>query len=361
MIFYIFSIAVFAFILWQAMLFWIALGHRPTGERLQRCKKSAQWGKYSFRNVLETPTMTSNKGFWHQLYKLFFVKVPDREPVAEVPHQKTNLNDIPRSKDVYVWLGHSSVYIQTAGKRFLFDPVLTCKLPVWWFMRPYKGADCYSPSDIPEIDYLIITHDHWDHLDMLTVKALKNRVRAVVCPLGVGAHFEYWGYDKDKIFDLDWNETFAADNNVKLHCLPTRHFSGRFGLPKALWASFMIESEKRNIFVSGDGGYDDRYKIIAKKFPNIDLAIMENGQYDDGWKYIHTRPSELPTAVSNLNPKRVVTYHHSKFSLARHAWYEPIDMFYQNSQNKPWQLLTPMIGEPFFLDENQTFSKWWKI
>ena len=251
---------------WQGWEFWVAVGRQPRGERLERCKQSPQWKDGEFVNVHETPTLTGNDGFFGQMWKFLFGRVDDLKPGRDIPVVKTSLKDIPRTEEVCVWLGHSSVYIQTQGVRFLFDPVLTNKLPVWWFMRPFKGADAYTTDDIPEVDYLIITHDHWDHLDWKTVTALKDRVGQVVCSLGIGEHFEYWGYDPKKIHDLDWGESYGP-----LRCLPTRHFSGRMGQHKTLWASYLIDGPCR-IFVSGDGGYDERFKQIGKQYPDVATA-----------------------------------------------------------------------------------------
>ncbi|MBQ8486529.1 MAG: MBL fold metallo-hydrolase [Prevotella sp.] len=362
---------------WQGYEFWVAVGRQPRGERLERCKQSPQWKDGEFVNVHETPTLTGDDGFFSQMWKFLFGRVDDLKPGRDIPVVKNSLKDIPRTEEVCVWLGHSSVYIQTGGLRFLFDPVLTNKLPVWWFMRPFKGADAYTTDDIPEVDYLIITHDHWDHLDWKTVAALRDRVGQVVCSLGIGEHFEYWGYDPKKIHDLDWGDSIAIDNGqltidnlaaqekpsdnncqFTLRCLPTRHFSGRMGQHKTLWASYLIDGP-RCIFVSGDGGYDERFKQIGEQYPDIDLAIMENGQYDEGWHYIHTLPRELPQAISDLGAHRVLTYHNSKYALANHSWTEPLDSIYEHAKGQPWQLLTPRIGEPIRLNEQQTFEKWW--
>ena len=338
---------------WQGCEFWVAVGRQPRGERLERCRRSPQWRGGEFVNVYETPLMTGDDGFFGQMYKFLFGRVENLHPANDVPTAKSSLKDIPRSEEVCVWLGHSTVYIQTGGARFLFDPVLTNQLPVWWFMRPFRGADVYTTDDIPEVDYLVITHDHWDHLDWKTVTALRDRVGHVVCALGIGEHFEYWGYPKEKIHDLDWGESFGP-----LRCLPTRHFSGRMGQHKTLWASYLIDGPRR-IFVSGDGGYDERFKRFGEHYPGIDLAIMENGQYDEGWRHIHTLPRELPTAISELGARRVLTYHNSKYALANHSWTEPLDSIYTAAKGQPWQLLTPRIGEQVRLDEQQTFSKWW--
>ena len=345
---------------WQGYEFWVAAGRQPRGERLERCKRSPQWRDDEFVNVHETPLMTGGGSFFSQLYKFLFVKVKDLHPSSDVPTVKSSLKDLPRSEEVCVWLGHSTVFIQTSGVRFLFDPVLTNQLPVWWFMRPFRGADVYTVDDIPEVDVLVITHDHWDHLDWKTVTALRNRVGQVACALGIGEHFEYWGYPKEKIHDLDWQDSLVLTDSLTLRCLPSRHFSGRLGQHKTLWASYLIDGPRR-IFVSGDGGYDERFKRFGEQYPDIDLAVMENGQYDEGWRHIHTLPSELPTAIRELGAHRVLTYHNSKYALANHAWTEPLDSIYAHAHapGQSWQLLTPRIGEQVRLDEQQTFSKWW--
>ena len=352
-------VALAVLFLWTGRMFWIASGKLPTGERLARCEQSPNWKDGEFANRHDTPQLTGDDGVVATFWKFLFKNIPDLKPSIDVPVVKTNLKAIPRGEDVVVWLGHSSVFIQTQGIRFLFDPVLTNKLPVWLFMRPFQGADAYTPDDIPEVDYLVITHDHWDHLDYETVKALKGRVGQVVCSLGIGSHFAYWGYDERVIHDMDWGDSLAISSSLSLRCLPSRHFSGRLlGRNRTLWASYLIDGPHR-IFVSGDGGYDDRFKQIGDAFPCIDLAIMENGQYDKGWRYIHTLPEELPQAIDDLHPRRVLTYHNGKYALANHAWTEPLDKICANAQGKTWQLLLSRIGEPIKFDGQQIFKRWW--
>lgn len=342
-----------------AWLLWIAAGQVPNDQRLERCERSPQWHDGQFVNTHPTPHLTGDKPMPVVMWNFLFGQIENLKPDSDLPLVKTPLRHLARDKEVCLWLGHSTVFIQTGGVRYLFDPVLTSKLPVTLFMRPFKGTDGYTPDDIPEVDYLIITHDHWDHLDWRTVTAIRDRVKHVVCPLGVGQHFEYWDYDTQLISELDWNDSIAVNDSATLRCLPSRHFSGRlFGRNLTLWASYLIDGPRR-IYVSGDGGYDDRFKNIGTQYPGIDLAVMENGQYNLDWKYIHTLPGQLPQAIDDLNPKRVLTYHNSKYALARHAWTEPLDSILVNARNHPWKLLTPRIGETIDLDRDQTFSKWW--
>ena len=261
-----------------------------------------------------------------------------------------------------VWLGHSALYLHVDGKRFLVDPALTTASPVSFFNKPFKGSDRYQPDDIPAIDVLLITHDHWDHLDYYTITRVKERVGRFVCPLGVGAHLERWGIEPERITELDWEDTFQLDNTFAITALPARHFSGR-GLTRdpSLWASYMLQSNFGNIFLSGDTGYDTHFQQIKERYGTIDLAVMENGQYNENWSDIHLMPGDLVTAIKELTPQRVMTVHHSKYALARHPWYEPLDNISQASYANHFPLVTPMIGEPVWLsDTTQQFSEWWK-
>lgn len=225
------------------------------------------------------------------------------------------------------------------------DPVFCKASPVSFINKPFAGTDVYSPEDMPEIDLLIITHDHWDHLDYETVTALQEKVAKVVCPLGIGEDFEYWGYDSDKLIELDWSEHTILDN-IDVHCLPARHFSGR-GLAsnKTLWASYMIESSSTTIFIGGDGGYGPHFKEIGESFTNIDWAILENGQYNNDWKYIHTMPSQLEQVAKDLKAENVVTVHHSKYALSNHPWNEPIKTAEALKGKGLTNVAIPKIGE----------------
>ena len=337
-----------------------SVGRTPRGARLERVKQSPHYIDGHFRNTSETPQMTGDRGFFPALWEFLFGNRPDLKPKEAVPTVKTNLNAFGRDEEVVVWLGHSSVFIQTGGRRFLFDPVLTCKFPTSLFMRPFKGAAIYTPDDIPEVDCLVVTHDHWDHLDYATIRALRSKVGMVVCSLGIGENFAYWGYPEAMIHDVEWGEDVAV-GDITLHCLPARHFSGRLsGSGKTFWGSYLIDGPVRRIFVSGDGGYDTHFADIGRQFPGIDLAIMENGQYDPDWKYIHTTPDLLPQAIDDLGPKRVMSYHNAKFALANHPWTEPMELLLNASEGRSWELLTPKIGQEVLLDTHPSFTPWWR-
>ncbi len=336
-------------------------GKLPKGERLETIRKSANYKDGEFKNQSPTQTLVSDKSKARALLDFLFVRVRDLYPSGKLPTIKTDLKKLDRGEDILVWMGHSSLYLQISGKRILVDPVLVSASPVSFANKAFAGTAIYDPEDMPDIDYLILTHDHWDHLDYHTMLRLKNRVGKAICPLGVGTHLEYWGFDPTAITELDWNDQLPLEG-IMLTALPARHFSGR-GLSSnhSLWAGYMLQSALGNIYLSGDTGYDTHFKKIREQFGTIDLAILENGQYNEDWRYIHVIPEDLVKAVEDLQPKRLMTIHNSKYALGRHAWYEPMDKIEEASRAHSFHLITPMIGEPVMLkDSTQVFTKWWK-
>jgi len=211
-----------------------------------------------------------------------------------------------------------------------------------------------------DIDYLIITHDHYDHLDYETAIALRPKIRNVITGLGVGSHFRHWGYDDKIIREVDWNESVDIDGG-KIHCLPARHFSGRLFENRTLWASFLVEAGNYKLYIGGDSGYDDHYKIIGDRFGGVDFALLEAGQYDKNWRYIHEMPEEFVKAAKDLKASRIIPVHNSKFSICNHAWYEPLNRISELTTNTDLNIATPKIGEVVELrDASQRFDAWWK-
>ena len=329
-----------------------SFGRAPQGERLERIKKSPHYKDGEFRNLHSTMMMTSQKGRLGAFWGFLFKKETDLRPETEIPVIKTDLSKISKDENVLVWFGHSSYLIQTGGKRILVDPVFCMASPVSFVNKPFKGTELYTPDDMPDIDYLVISHDHWDHLDYNTVKKLKDRIGAVICPLGVGEHFEYWGFDKERLIELDWNEDANLAPGFMIHCLPARHFSGRrLTANQSLWASFLLEAPSQKIYIGGDGGYDTHYAEIGNRFPGIDLAILENGQYNEEWSLIHLMPQYMAQTARDLKAKRVLTVHHSKYALAKHRWDEPLKNAEEMKNKDSLNVLIPEIGEVVALEK----------
>jgi L-ascorbate metabolism protein UlaG (beta-lactamase superfamily) len=265
-------------------------------------------------------------------------------------------------KDLLVWFGHSSYYMQVDRKKILVDPVLSGSAsPIKFTTRSFRGSDVYTAEEIPIIDYLFITHDHWDHLDYDTLRKLKPKVKSIITGLGVGEHLEYWGYDKNIIIEKDWNEEIKLDNNFSVITAPTRHFSGRtFKRNSSLWMSFVLITPDMKIYIGGDSGYDDHFALIGKQYGPFDLAILENGQYDKNWKYIHMMPEEVVQAAQDLRAKKLFPVHWSKFSLSIHSWDDPIIRVVKEAQRKGVDVLHPMIGETIYFKENIQTTAWWE-
>ena len=228
--------------------------------------------------------------------------------------------------------------------------------------KAFEGSDIYTPADIPEIDYLFITHDHWDHLDYKTIIQLKPKIKKVICSLGLGEDLEYWGYNPAIIIEKDWNEEIVLDSGFKAYTLPSRHFSGRgFVRNKTLWTSFVLQTRSLKLLMGCDGGYGTHFKEIGKTFGGFDLAILENGQYNKNWKNIHMQPEEVLQAAKDLHAHRVLPVHSSKFALALHPWDEPLKRITALNTPKEFVLITPIIGEQVNLnDSTQKFSHWWE-
>ena len=336
-------------------------GRLPQGERLERIKKSPNYRDGAFQNLHTTPQLTSDKSRIRTMIDFLFEKRERNRPEEALPAIKSDLKSLKAGENLLVWFGHSSYLLQDGDKRILIDPVFEDASPVSFFNKSFKGTDIFKAEDMPDIDYLVITHDHWDHLDYATVTKLKNRVGKVICPLGVGEHFERWGFNKNSLIEMDWNEQASLVDGYTIYCLPTRHFSGRtFKSNQTLWASFMIKTPSQTIYIGGDGGYDTHYAEINKRFPHIDLALLENGQYNKDWRYIHLLPEDLKKAIKDLKPLKVFAGHNSKYTLAKHPWDEPLKNAYTLVEKDSVNLLMPIIGEIVHLNDTiQPIKKWW--
>lgn len=337
-------------------------GKMPGRARLEKIKQSPNFRNGSFQNLSHTPTLAEGTSYY-QVFKDFFFSDRKRvKPSDMIPSRKTDLRAIEPGADVLVWFGHSSYFMQLDGRRFLVDPVLSGSAsPIAMTTRSFIGTDVYTPDDFPEIDYLFITHDHWDHLDHQTIVRLKPKIGKVVCGLGTGEHLEHWGYDPSVIIEKDWNEEISLEPGFSAYTVPARHFSGRgFSRNKSLWTSFVLQTPANRIFIGGDSGYDHHFAAIGKKFGGFDLAILENGQYNRNWRYIHMMPHEVLQAAKDLGAARVFPVHSGKFALSNHAWDAPLSTITELNKEAGLSVVTPMIGEVVNLkDKTQLFSEWW--
>ncbi len=321
-------------------------GALPEGTRLAAIQSSPHFKDGRFRNRVEMPIITAGYSMTGEIYKPLFRSFPDREPVNPLPSVKTDLLAAPRDSDMIVWFGHSSFYLQLGGVRFLADPIFSGKAsPLPGGVRAYKGSDIYTAADIPEIDYMLLSHDHYDHLDYETAVALKDKVK-----------------QPEQIIEKDWDQQLEIQPGFTLFTASTHHDSGRgFTRGQSLWLSFYLRAPHMSVYYSGDGGYDERFRKIFEQYGAPDWAIMECGQYNEAWRSVHELPEEVAKATEELQARNLLTVHHSKFTLAQHPWYEPLEKITAYSENKPYRLATPMIGETVRLNDNsQQFAQWWK-
>jgi L-ascorbate metabolism protein UlaG (beta-lactamase superfamily) len=338
-------------------------GTLPEGSRLERIKSSPNYVDGQFQNLVPTPQRIEGSSSASLWWEYLFTKKERLTPIDSIPSIKTDLMNLDKSKDVVIWLGHSSYFMQLGGKRILIDPVFSSSAaPVSFANKAFEGTNQYTAEDMPEIDYLLISHDHWDHLDYPTITALKPKIKNVICGLGVGAYFEQWGFAKDLIHEADWFTTLELENDFIVHVLPARHYSGRMlTRNKTLWTGFALVTPQHQVFISGDSGYGPHFKQIGESLNGFDLVILDNGQYDKNWPYIHMTPEEAVQAAEDLKAKALLPAHVGKFAIANHPWDEPFERITEASKDKEFRLLTPMIGEPVELEnQQQRFSPWWE-
>jgi len=313
----------------------------------ERLHASPNYRDGQFQNQEPTPQFTGDTASTTgTLWRFLTGKDTLRVPQQPIPAIKTDLTSLPTDSDWLVWFGHSSYLFCLDGKRYLVDPLLQPEWPASMMLRAFPGTDIYRPDDLPDIDVLIITHEHWDHMDYATLRDIRNRVQHVICPLGIADYLRYWGYKEEQITELDWFERLTGAAGLTITCLPSRHFSNRLlgKRNQTLWASFMAEADDRKVYIGGDGGYDKRFAEIYERFGAVDLALLENGQYNANWRYVHTTPEDLEKVILDLQAEQVFTVHHDKFALSVHPWHEPDSVAQHIATKHNINLLDAPIG-----------------
>lgn len=345
-----------------------AFGHHPTGTRLARIQASPHYRDGKFQclepvdNIMES-SEGDGDGRIMATWKFLFGDKTGLVPEQPMLSQKTDLKSLPRDQDLVIWMGHSTFYLQLAGRRILLDPVFSSYAsPVFFINRAFPGSNIYTAEDFPDIDVLLLSHDHWDHLDYPSILALQPKIREIVCPLGVGTYFEQWGFSLEQIHEEDWFTEVRLADDFRVYVLPSQHFSGRFlEQNKTQWAGFALVTPRKKVFCSGDGGYGEHFRKIGQQFDGFDLAIMENGQYNKQWHRIHLMPEETARAAEDVRARTVIPAHSGKFALSRHTWDEPYRELAAASQRRSYTLLTPEIGEIAAIGAGQqAFAHWWE-
>jgi len=349
------------------LFLWLSpeFGASLNAENKEEYSKSNQWNGEIFENTIPTSIDIG----WKEIPGLMakqFKSDPNRQPKFDIPVLKIDSADIVNRPDSIIkatWFGHSAFLIEVDGKKLLVDPMFgPTPAP-----HPTLGKNRYSkelPIEIekmPHIDAILISHDHYDHLDYGSIQKLKLKADEFFVPLGVGRHLREWGIEASRIHELDWWEN-AEFNGLKFHCTPARHFSGRGLTDRAttLWCSWVIESDSTKLFFSGDSGYGPHFKEIGDKFGGFDFVMMECGQYNEQWSSIHMMPEESVQAALDVHAKFVMPIHWGAFTLAFHSWTDPVERFTKSAKAKGISVATPRIGEAVELNVSYPNSRWWE-
>jgi len=337
-----------------------ALGKIPYEQALERIEKSGNYYKGAFRNQERVPPDLRMSHPAKIAYDFFTVKriVEPQQPVLAV---KTDLRAIVAEQPTITWFGHSSYLIRYKNLNILVDPVLCGYASPFYIMtKAFEGADIYTPEDMPDIDYLLITHDHFDHLDYASILRLNTRVKAVITPLGVGSHLKYWGYNDKIITELDWEDELQPAPGLQIRSVTTRHNSGRTLIRnKTLWTSYILQLDQYRLFLCADGGYGQHFKKIGQQYGPFDFAVMENGQYNTSWPLNHMFPEQSVEAAADLQAQLIMPIHWGKFAIAHHTWNEPIHRFTAAARKNSRPYTVPQIGQPYNITDPPLTTVWW--
>jgi L-ascorbate metabolism protein UlaG (beta-lactamase superfamily) len=339
---------------------WLAsLGGRPAGARLERMRRSPQYVNGKFRNPQPTAMV---KGSYREMFRRQFFGDEQRSPLQPVPVVTANYATAPRSGLRATWLGWSSVLVEIDGRRILTDPVWSERCSPSTLIGPKRfHAPPIALAALPPIDAVVISHDHYDHLDMPVIRFLAARGTPFAVSLGIGAHLERWGVAPRQITELDWNESVDIAG-LHITATPSRHYSGRNPRHnnETLWASWVVKGPAHTIFFSGDTGYSDAFRKIGKEHGPFDLTLIKIGAYDRSWPWIHMNPEEAVQAHVDLGGRVMLPVHWATFNLGFHAWREPADRTLAAARKAGVILVVPEPGEPIEPDAPPPIDPWWQ-
>ena len=298
--------------------------------------------------------------------KKYFKPEEEASPKNMLPVEKVDLASLSDTQEPQiVWYGHSTFFIRMNGKNLLLDPMLgDVPAPKSWLGKPrFSNTLPLTADELPKLDAVIISHDHYDHLDKETIKQIKDKIDVFYTPLGVSKHLEDWGVAPERIRELDWWQEIKLDD-LTFTCAPSQHFSGR-GLAdgkSTLWCSWIIASEDYKIYFSGDGGYNTHFAEIGEEYGPFDIALMECGQYNEKWMEIHMFPEQTVQAAIDVRAKVLMPIHWGGFNLAEHTWKEPIERAVSKADELNIPMVTPGIGQVLTLNKEGEYSteKWWR-
>lgn len=337
-------------------------GAPPSGTHLERIRASLNHNGGQFKNLIPTSMDLDFKDGANVLYEFIF-RGKEREPRKALPVRfGKDQNLSADSLSVITWYGHSAISLEMDGKYIFIDPMLgDAASPVPFMTKRFKYSKPIDIESLPLIDAVILSHDHYDHLDYPSIIKLKDKVNHFYAPLGVGSHLKRWGISDSKITELDWWQSAKIDH-IEIAATPARHFSGRGVMDrnKTLWASWVIQGNNEKIFFSGDSGYGPHFKEIGEKYGPFDFAMMECGQYNEKWEAIHMLPEQTVQASIDVDSKSMMPIHWSAFNLSLHTWRDPVERALAAAQANEVNILTPFIGERFSPANHYNGEYWWR-
>lgn len=338
-------------------------GGKASKSDLEKYARSNNWDGKKFVNLQTTNMNFSFSSLPKLLYKQFCEK-EGREPKTKLPILPFEQAEFlkPSNETKFIWYGHSALLMRMNHQTILIDPMLGPNAaPISPFsVNRFSDNTLELAEDFPEINLLLLTHDHYDHLDYESIQRLKPKVKKYFVALGVARHLIQWGIPSEDITEFDWweHKTFAG---IQIHFTPSRHFSGRGLADRAmtLWGGWVFQNGAENLWYSGDGGYGDHFKKIGDKLGPFDFAFIECGQYNENWHQIHMYPEESVQAGIDAQAQIIMPVHWGSFSLAQHSWTEPVERFIAESERRNIRYLTPQKGRLVSMQELPVPIRWW--
>ncbi|MDQ3277066.1 MAG: MBL fold metallo-hydrolase [Bacteroidota bacterium] len=346
----------------------VSLGRNPKNGELRKIEALPNYRNGEFQNLESTPpppvSATPASGNRRNrplgLLRYFFKDKETTHPATPVPVMITNLK-AEVEKPTVVWFGHSSALLKTKSAAILFDPNFSGFAgPFPGLVNAFSGTSYYVPKDFPDIDAVVISHDHYDHLDYTTIRQLRKKVKRFIVPVGVGSHLRRWGIPVQKITELNWHEAAVVKDSIRIIATPAHHRSNRtFEQRKTLWASYIVETGSSKVYFSGDTGYSKHFKLIGEQYGPIDLALLECGQYNVRWPRSHMFPWQTVRAAQDLQAKVLLPVHWAKFAESTHPWNEPVSRLLKSADSLNVAVTVPYIGEPYPIGDKPFRDAWW--
>ncbi|TBR43850.1 hydrolase [Marinomonas agarivorans] len=340
-------------------------GELPSGEHLLTIQKSPNYShereEFVNRKVDAIDAMKERASI-PALIKNLFSGNEEQTPDQKLPEKIPDIEAFIASKKgaKVIWFGHSTFLLNLDGTTILVDPVFSQAASPFSFLIKRFQPPVIPLTDLPRVDFILISHDHYDHLDMKTVQFFKDKNSLFVTPLGVGSHLKAWGIAEHRIVEKDWWESHSEEG-ITFISTPAQHFSGRNGIDEnqTLWSSWIIQKAQHNLYFSGDSGYDTHFATIGDKYGPFDVAFLENGQYDPLWREVHLLPEQTVQASRDLQARKLFPIHWGMFDLSTHSWNEPITELI-NASKGDVDLIIPKFGEVVDLQQDYVLESWWQ-